>query len=159
SGPYTSVTRPRGIPPTPIAASRLIAPVEIDSTRMRGASGPIFMMDPLPQLFSICAMARLRAFLRSSCTVVDTAMSPPVVCREHAWLRVGCNLILDTDPPETRRNYEPTRQKSTRQSAISAESVECLCVFHMPDFHMFTPHQHTNNVDPVFHTGRPMANY
>src|ERR1700722_7928804 len=104
---------------------------------MRGASGPIFMMDPLPQLFSICAMARLRAFLRSSCAVVDTAMSPPVVCRDHAWPRVGSNLILDTDPPETRRKYEPTRQKSTGESAIPTELVENMCVFNMPDLHLF----------------------
>ena len=56
-----------------MAASRLIAPVEMDSTRTRGASGPIFMMDPFPQLFSICAIARLNAFLRSS-WMLGTAM-------------------------------------------------------------------------------------
>jgi hypothetical protein len=50
----------------PIAASRLIAPVEIASTRVRWEPAPRRMIEPLPQLFSICAMARLRAFFLSS---------------------------------------------------------------------------------------------
>src|SRR5687767_5192674 len=55
------------MPPMPMAASRLIAPVGIASTRTFIASDPIFMMEPLPQFFSICAMARFNAFFLSSC--------------------------------------------------------------------------------------------
>src|SRR5438874_5564901 len=71
----------------PIAASRLMAPVGIASTRTRGASAPIRMMAPLPHVFSICVIARLRAFLRSSVSlgasfsaamsVLDTGWEPP----------------------------------------------------------------------------------
>src|SRR3989441_2895390 len=66
SGPKISVTRPRGMPPMPIAASRLIAPVGTTSTRTRGASAPMRMIEPLPQVFSICVMARFSALRRSS---------------------------------------------------------------------------------------------
>src|SRR5438552_9427751 len=66
SGPKISVTRPRGMPPIPMAASRLMAPVGMASTRTRGESAPMRMMAPLPQVFSICVMARLSALRRSS---------------------------------------------------------------------------------------------
>src|SRR3954470_8706966 len=91
SGAKISVTRPRGIPPTPIAASRLIAPVGMDSTRTRSVD-PIFMMAPLPQFFSIWAIARFSAFFLSSLTV-DTAISfHPVVRRfdlAGRWISLG----------------------------------------------------------------------
>src|ERR1051325_1539052 len=61
------------MPPTPIAASRLMAPVGIESTRTRASADPIFMMAPLPQFFSIWAIARFNAFFLSSLTV-DTAI-------------------------------------------------------------------------------------
>src|SRR3990172_510890 len=57
--------RPRGMPPTPMAASRLTAPVGMKSTRTHD-SCPIRMIEPLPRFFSICAMARLTAFFFSS---------------------------------------------------------------------------------------------
>jgi len=77
------------MPPMPIAASRLMAPVGITSTRTRGESAPIRMMAPLPHVFSICVMARFRAFLRSSVSrgasfssagmsVLDMGWEPPV---------------------------------------------------------------------------------
>src|SRR2546428_365941 len=75
SGPKISVTRPRGMPPIPIAASRLIAPVGIASTRTCGESAPIRMMAPLPQVFSIWVMARLSAFLRSSVSLGGSALA------------------------------------------------------------------------------------
>ena len=56
----------------PIAASRLIAPVGIASTRTL-LSVPSRMIDPLPQLFSICVMARFSAFFLSS-VIVETAI-------------------------------------------------------------------------------------
>src|SRR6266699_1971309 len=70
SGPKISVTRPRGMPPIPIAASRLIAPVG--------------MMAPLPQVFSICVIARLRAFLRSS-ESCGTSLSAAMSVLDMGW--------------------------------------------------------------------------
>src|SRR5438128_3169691 len=84
SGPKISVTRPRGMPPIPIAASRLIAPVGMTSTRTRGESAPIRMMAPLPQVFSICVMARLRAFLRSS-ESCGTSLSAAMSVLDMGW--------------------------------------------------------------------------
>src|SRR6266702_72010 len=54
------------MPPIPMAASRLMAPVGMASTRTRGESAPMRMMAPLPQVFSICVMARLSALRRSA---------------------------------------------------------------------------------------------
>src|SRR2546430_97275 len=84
SGPKISVTRPRGMPPIPIAASRLIAPVGMTSTRTRGESAPIRMMAPLPQVFSICVIARLRAFLRSS-ESCGTSLSAAMSVLDMGW--------------------------------------------------------------------------
>src|SRR5947199_7639534 len=84
SGPKISVTRPRGMPPIPIAASRLIAPVGMISTRTRGESAPIRMMAPLPQVFSICVIARLRAFLRSS-ESCGTSLSAAMSVLDMGW--------------------------------------------------------------------------
>src|SRR6267143_224228 len=84
SGPKISVTRPRGMPPIPMAASRLIAPVGMTSTRTRGESAPIRMMAPFPQVFSICVMARLRAFLRSS-ESWGTSLSAAMSVLDMGW--------------------------------------------------------------------------
>ena len=65
SAPYISVTRPRGIPPTPSALSREGDPVEIESTLTSWAS-PSFMTAPLPKCLSIWLSARSRAFVFSS---------------------------------------------------------------------------------------------
>src|SRR2546423_14435506 len=94
------------MPPTPIAASRLMAPVEIDSTRTRASADPIFMMAPLPQFFSIWAIARFNAFFLSSLTV-DTAISFTLSLDVYD-LAGRQKLPLFG----TRRNYEPTHQKS-----------------------------------------------
>src|SRR6266480_4665157 len=72
SGPKISVTRPRGMPPIPIAASRLIAPVGMISTRTRGESAPIRVM------------ARLRAFLRSS-ESCGTSFSAAMSVLDMGW--------------------------------------------------------------------------
>ena len=85
SGPKISVTRPRGIPPMPIAASRLIAPVEMALTRTCGESAPIRMMEPFPQVFSIWVMAKASALRRSSEILVG-------------WVGcVGCSAMSDLD--------------------------------------------------------------
>src|SRR5436309_11320353 len=69
------------MPPMPIAASRLIAPVEIPATRTCGESAPIRMMEPLPHVFSICVMARVSALRRSSVSLVGC----------------GCSAMIDLD--------------------------------------------------------------
>ena len=56
SGPYTSMMRPRGTPPTPSARSRPMLPVEMASTCMAALS-PSFITAPLPNCFSIWASA------------------------------------------------------------------------------------------------------
>src|SRR5688500_7103133 len=138
SGPKISVTRPRGIPPTPMAASRLMAPVGIDSTRTRAESAPIFMIDPFPQLFSICAMARLSAFFRSSCTAV-TPMLHPLWCVVGLWPRGNLSGGWKRSIPRTNNEQtpeettKPSDQLQARFAAASSASVDNERVFHMPD--------------------------
>src|SRR5437660_1276420 len=67
-----------------IAPSRLIAPVGMISTRTRGESAPIRMIAPLPQVFSICVIARLRAFLRSS-ESCGTSLSAAMSVLDMGW--------------------------------------------------------------------------
>src|SRR5688572_9585612 len=54
--------RPRGIPPIPIATSRLMAPVEIDSMTAPKPSSPMRMIAPVPYDCSIWESAVSRAF-------------------------------------------------------------------------------------------------
>src|SRR3990172_8629282 len=65
SGPKISVTRPRGMPPTPRAMSRDIDPVGIASTAMLDDS-PNRMMEPSPHRFVISSRACSRACFFSS---------------------------------------------------------------------------------------------
>src|SRR5207302_5750525 len=58
-------TRPRGTPPTPSATSSWIAPVGMTSTCSLAWCSPSFMMEPLPNCFSICVRARSRLRCRS----------------------------------------------------------------------------------------------
>src|SRR5205807_6640480 len=95
SGPKISVTRPRGIPPMPIAASRLMAPVGIASTRTWGESAPIRMMAPLPHVFSICVIARLSALRRSSVNL-GASFSAAMSVLDMGW-----------EPPRERPEYIP----------------------------------------------------
>src|SRR4029077_13171253 len=53
-------------------------------TRTRGESPPIRMMAPLPQVFSIWVMARLRAFLRSS-ESCGTSLSAAMSVLDMGW--------------------------------------------------------------------------
>src|SRR4029077_14920172 len=65
SGPKISMTRPRGYPPTPRAASSEIDPDEIASRAALLSILPRRMMDHLPNCFSVCDTARSRARLFS----------------------------------------------------------------------------------------------
>ena len=53
SGPYISTTRLRGTPPTPNALSSEIEPVEITEIPFKAPACPSFIIDPLPNCFSI----------------------------------------------------------------------------------------------------------
>ena len=68
SGPKISMTRPRGTPPTPRAASRESEPVGMAGTSTFSRL-PSRMIEPLPNCFSICesaaSIARARSFLSS----------------------------------------------------------------------------------------------
>ena len=72
SGPKISMTRPRGIPPTPSAASKEIDPVGITSTGTSASLVPRRMIEPLPNCFSICVSARSMAL---SLSVRSSGMS------------------------------------------------------------------------------------
>src|SRR3989442_1908130 len=77
SGPKISMTRPRGNPPTPRAASRESDPDEIASSAALLSMPPSRMMEPLPNCFSICDTARSRArdfSVRSSAIRVLSAL-------------------------------------------------------------------------------------
>src|SRR5437867_1179996 len=129
SGPKISVTRPRGMPPIPIAASRLIAPVGMISTRTRGESAPIRMMAPLPQVFSICVIARLRAFLRSSesCgTSLSAAMSVLDMGWEPHWMRPEYTPKPGLSPPGAERVSQVLQPAIHDRDAVEAVDVRWL---------------------------------
>src|SRR5215471_6390078 len=63
SGPYTSTTRPLGSPPTPSAMSSPSEPVDTTDKSLCTWASPIFMIEPLPNCFSIWASAAASALL------------------------------------------------------------------------------------------------
>src|SRR5580692_10733106 len=69
SGPKTSMTRPRGKPPTPRAASKEMEPVEMTEMGPMASLAPSRMTEPFPNCFSSCESAVSMALLRSSATV------------------------------------------------------------------------------------------
>src|SRR5580704_11435263 len=70
------ITRPRGKPPTPRAASIEMEPVGITFTGTSTSRFPRRMIEPLPYCFSICAIARSRFFVFSSDTLAPRGFSP-----------------------------------------------------------------------------------
>ncbi len=77
SGPKISVIRPRGMPPTPSARSRAIEPVGMKSTCCR-AVAPSFMIEPVPNCFSIERIAASTALPRSAWARSAARSVPPV---------------------------------------------------------------------------------
>src|SRR5271157_1762800 len=65
SGPKISLTRPRGKPPTPKAASTEMEPVEITETGTMASFDPSRRIEPLPNCFSIWLRAVSNARARS----------------------------------------------------------------------------------------------
>src|SRR5436190_22851437 len=83
-----------------------MAPVGIASTRTRASADPIFMIAPLPQFFSICAIARFNAFFLSSLTVETAISFHPVVRRlDRQSQNKGGGL-----PPEQNTKLGPENQ-------------------------------------------------
>ena len=70
SGPKISTIRPIGKPPIPSATSKPSDPVEIDSTSNVLVS-PNFIIEPLPNCFSICPNAAASAFCFSSLVAIS----------------------------------------------------------------------------------------
>ena len=91
--------------------------------RTRADSAPIFMMEPLPQLFSICAMARFNAFLRSSCCAA-VAIHPPIVLTFEA-LATARNLRREVSHPIPEENTKRTTKTQARERTMKAFST-CL---------------------------------
>ena len=73
SGPKISITRPRGTPPTPSAASNEIDPVEMTEMGTIASLLPRRMMEPFPNCFSICERASSTARERSSAKSVSNS--------------------------------------------------------------------------------------
>ncbi len=69
SGPKISMIRPHGNPPTPIASSIKIEPVEITSTTLLAPDCPNIMTAPLPYCLSICEKVTSSAFLLKALVV------------------------------------------------------------------------------------------
>src|SRR5690349_9590812 len=132
--------RPRGMPPTPIAASRLMAPVEIDSMRTFW-SAPRRMIEPLPQLFSICAMAKFSAFFLSSCTV-DTAIDLILSVSRRPFWPFSRIVAGNTRRFDARRKYEAGRSNS---SGISKSKR----VGHVPDSDTLAFDEHADHIEPI----------
>src|SRR5262245_16475778 len=65
SGPNTSTTRPRGMPPTPSAMSSASEPVGMTEMPAPIGCSPSFMTAPLPNCFSICVSVTSSILSRS----------------------------------------------------------------------------------------------
>src|SRR6266849_11129148 len=75
SGPKISMTRPRGSPPTPSARSSPREPVGMTGTSVGISAVPSFIIEPLPNCFSIWAIARSMArFFSSFSAIVFSSM-------------------------------------------------------------------------------------
>ena len=75
SGPYISITLPFGKPPIPKPISKPREPVGIDSISTTTPSVPSFIIEPLPNDFSICVRAVSSAlfFVLSDALSLSTA--------------------------------------------------------------------------------------
>ena len=79
------------------------------------------MMEPLPQLFSICAMARFSAFFLSSCIVETAILLHPLVL---SWIPLATQLIVPEKrsiryPNKIRRSVRSNQAESATENASS----------------------------------------
>src|SRR5438270_7366656 len=103
SGPKISMTRPRGTPPIPIAASRLNEVVEIEDTSATSRS-PRRMIDPLPNFFSILSSAASTAFPRSAPNL-SSAITNISFYHSFSHEALGLELHLRPATLQTGRQY------------------------------------------------------
>src|ERR1017187_7673192 len=85
SGPKTSMTRPRGSPPTPSAASSEVDPVEMTETGTMASFDPRRRIEPLPNCFSIWLKASSKARERSFSSM--TGITPGDVLQNPLYQR------------------------------------------------------------------------
>ena len=85
SGPNTSIILPLGIPPIPNATSKLNAPVGIASIFISWYS-PNFIIDPLPNCFSICPNAASNAFFFSEFSLLINFLLHIFIFQTFVWL-------------------------------------------------------------------------
>src|ERR1700689_3586566 len=97
SGPKISITRPRGTPPTPSAASKEIEPVEITEMGTIASLLPRRMIEPLPNCFSICANAKSMARERSS--AMGDLQWEGTLIQKRAACRGSYTAIAAAGPP------------------------------------------------------------
>src|SRR6266487_4521908 len=145
------------MPPMPIAASRLIAPVGTTSTRTRGASAPMRMIEPLPQVFSICVMARFSALRRSS----DSLGTEGGLSRFSAAISIldmVAGLLVRPEyipkpalpPAGTKRVFQVLQLVVLQPDAVEAVDVSGLPMPVDPapgDLHHLAPHLHFEERD------------
>ena len=96
SGPKISITRPRGTPPTPSAASKEIEPVEMTAIGTIASFDPRRMIEPLPNCFSRDARAASIALLRSSATAVFSSVegSRGILAPKWDWAKKKRNNFV-----------------------------------------------------------------
>src|SRR2546423_13292165 len=92
SGPKISITRPRGNPPTPSAASNEIEPVEITETGTIASFDPRRRIEPLPNCFSIWPRAFSKARERSLSSIDAHCSSRYNQCRGRSYALTNCRL-------------------------------------------------------------------
>src|ERR1700730_17148558 len=122
SGPKISMTRPRGMPPTPSAMSRPNEPVGIESTSYVAPASPKRMTEPFPNCFSIWLSAAARAFLRfSSMGSPQQSVAPLFHIQRPTLISYGPKLqrflrIQVTHPVVARYRllYKPSVRRSYR---------------------------------------------
>ncbi len=86
SGPYISITLPRGKPPIPSALSRASELVEITGTSTTGRL-PSFIMDPLPNWRSTWDIAVSNAFSLSGEIVIKPSSWLDKIVINNSWFR------------------------------------------------------------------------
>ena len=107
SGPKISMTRPRGTPPTPSAASKEMEPVEMAAMGTTSLL-PRRMMEPLPNCFSICESAKSIARERSSATwfsSLGTYFQTPGRCFKLGRSGFECMLAPKLPGRRKTKNY------------------------------------------------------
>src|SRR5512132_3501116 len=108
SGPNTSTTRPRGMPPTPSAMSSASEPEGITETPAPIGCSPSFITAPLPNCFSICVRVTSSILSRSSIREASFLLPPTWVLAHPATASVSSSSREDrTLPRGSDMDYTP----------------------------------------------------